>query len=400
MKIALIGTRGVPARYGGFETAVEEVGLRLAKWGHDVTVYSRGTLGTSQYLGMEVVSLPTIRLKVTDTLVHTALSVGHSLTRRYDAVLVFNAANAPIATLLKLRRVPYAVHLDGLESKRLKWGYLGRRYYLWAERVAARSATALIADARAIQDYHRHAHSAEALYIAYGAPTPSPNGGGKIAQLGLSRGQYHLLVARFEPENYVDLIVESYRASLARLPLVVVGAAPYNTAYAQRIQIAAAGDSRIRFLGSVWDQELLDDLYLGCASYAHGHSVGGTNPSLLRAMGMGAPVLARDVIFNREVLGEYGRFFSSARELALLFEWVEQHVEEASELAGQAQNRARALYDWDDVARRYERLCACLADGGVRARVNDRDLIAAPAMHRTNAKMRTPEAGSENLKRT
>jgi glycosyltransferase involved in cell wall biosynthesis len=371
MRIALIGTRGVPARYGGFETAVEEIGKRLVGSGHDVTVYSRGAYRKFSHMGMKVISLPTLRLKSTDTLAHTTISILHIFTTRYDAAVVFNAANAPLAIPLKLKKLPYAVHVDGLEWKRLKWGPIGRRYYLWAERVATKTANGLIADAKGIQQYYLDNYDTSSVYIPYGAPQQSVAISNKLTALELTPNSYHLLVARFEPENYVDLSVAGFVSSNAKYPLVVVGSAPYGADYISEVHAAANGDSRVRFVGSIWDQDLLDQLYAHACSYIHGHSVGGTNPSLLRAMGLGALVFAYDVIFNREVLGPDGRFFSVASDLAQLVEWAEQQPEAAHGVAYSCQQRARTLFDWDTVAGRYELLCAQLQAVGSHGYVTE-----------------------------
>ena len=184
-----------------------------------------------------------------------------------------------------MARIPVATHMDGLEWKRAKWGTLGKRYYRWAERFSVRFSNALIADAAGIRDYYRATFNAATQLISYGAPLLAPREPERLAGIGLSSGQYHLVVARLEPEKHVHMIVEGYVRSAAKLPLVVVGTTPYGQEYSQKVQDSA--DSRVRFLGGVWDQELLDELYANALVYWHGHSVGGTNPSLLRAIGAG-----------------------------------------------------------------------------------------------------------------
>lgn len=368
MRIAMIGTRGVPARYGGFETAVEEIGRRLADAGHEVTVYCRGERHPdSTYLGMRLVHLPAVQKKVAETLSHTALSVTHTAGRRLtrrgpDAALVFNAANAPLLPVLRAMRVPVATHVDGLEWKRTKWSGAGKRYYLAVEKLAVRWSDALIADAIGIRDYYREKFGAESVFIPYGAPILEGADTGKLAEAGYEPGGFHLVVARFEPENHVHLAVEGYRRSTARKPLVVVGSAPYADEYTARVRELAGDDPRITFLGGVWDQDLLDSLYAGALTYVHGHSVGGTNPSLLRAMGAGASVLAYDVNFNREVLGEdAGRFFGDPADLARELEAAEADPGRAADRGEEARKRAAERYVWDDIARDYERLCEDLA---------------------------------------
>ena len=368
-RIAMIGTRGVPPRYGGFETAVDEIGKRLVAKGHDVIVYCRNdSTPLSHFHGMERVSLPALHLKHAETLSHTALSIAHTALHPCDAAIVFNAANAPLLPGLQLRHIPVAVHLDGLEWSRTKWKGAGRRYYQWAERVAVWRGDRLIADARAIQEYYLRRYGVGTTFIPYGAPIYRPDGSDRLASLGLLPGGYHLVVARMEPENNVHLVVEAYVSSKARLPLVVVGSAPYAERYSSLVREAAGGNKNVRFIGSVWDQDILNDLYAHARLYIHGHSVGGTNPSLLRAMGAAAPVAAIDVIFNREVLADAGMYFTDETDLAAIIGHAEAHQAEHAELGVAAQRRAASEYDWDDVADRYERLCWELIEENPHAR--------------------------------
>lgn len=365
LTIAMVGTRGVPAAYGGFETAVEEVGRRLAERGHDVVVYTRGSESKEKrYLGMRVVHLPAVPVKQVETLSHTGLSTLHlMLRRRPDAAFVFNAANSPFLPLLRLRRVPTALHMDGLEWRRSKWGPRGKAYYRWAERFGVRTADALIADAPGIAAYYAHQFQVPTEMIRYGAPILDAVAERRIDELGLEPGGYHLVVARFEPENHVLEIVKGYRRSSARLPLVVVGSAPYSSEYIQRIQDAADGDERIRLVGGVYDQELLDALYFHALTYDHGHSVGGTNPSLLRAMGAGTAVIAFDVAFNREVIDGDGWFFSTPDDVARAFEEAESELSATRDRGDRARERARAAFRWDQVADAYEALAQRIASG-------------------------------------
>jgi glycosyltransferase involved in cell wall biosynthesis len=361
LRIAMIGTRGVPAAYGGFETAVEEIGRRLVERGHEVTVYCRsGGAGsspaTSTHLGMRLVHLPALHLKAFETLSHSALSVAHVATHaRPDAAFVFNAANAPFVPLLRSRGIPAAVHVDGLEWKRDKWGGTARRYYRWAEQLSVRSADALIADAHGIVDYYRDEFAIPTELISYGTRTLHDPASDRLPELGLTPNGYHLVVARFEPENHVDVLIEGFLRSSSRLPLVVVGSAPYAGVHCRRIN-ALAADPRVRLLGGLWDQGQLDQLYAHAVSYLHGHSVGGTNPSLLRAMGAATAAIAYDVSFNREVLGVYGAYFRDSASLASLIEDAEFNPHHTGEVGAALQHRANALYNWGQVTDKYEDL--------------------------------------------
>ena len=367
MRIAMIGTRGVPARYGGFETCVEEVGARLAAAGHHVTVYCRAAEGEQvpdHYRGMRLVLLPALRRRSLETLSHTAVSVAHTVVReRPDVALVFNAANAPLLPALRARRIPLATHVDGLEWKRAKWGPTGKRYYRLAEALSVRWSDGLIADAAGIADYYAEEFGAPTELITYGAPTVTADPAA-LAELGLTARGYHLVVARFEPENHVLEIVRGHVASNASKPLVVVGGSPYAADYTSAVE-AAAADGRVRLLGGVWDQDVLDQLYANAFVYWHGHSVGGTNPSLLRAIGSGTATNAFDVSFNREVLGESGRFWSTPDDVRHLLEQGEADPDTVGRRALAARDEA-SRYDWDDVAEAYGKLCARLADGSLR----------------------------------
>ncbi|MGN6427861.1 MAG: DUF1972 domain-containing protein, partial [Leifsonia sp.] len=264
---------------------------------------------------------------------------------------------------LRSRGTAVALHVDGLEWKRDKWGKWGRRYYRMAEQFAVREADALIADARGIADYYDDEFGIPTELISYGCRILTNTPTDAIEDLGLVPGQFHLVVARFEPENHVDVIVEGYHRSNATMPLVVVGSAPYSAAYTDAIGAIAKRDPRIRLLGGVWDQRVLDQLYAHAASYVHGHSVGGTNPSLLRAMGAGTAIVGWDVVFNREVAGTAGSYFSSPAEVSRCIEEVERYPGRFRDIGELMQERARARYNWDSVTEAYEALAAKLARG-------------------------------------
>lgn len=384
----MMGTRGVPARYGGFETAVEEVGQRLVARGHSVRVYCRAEIGElpPTFLGMDLVRLPALRRRSLETLSHTGASTMHLLGSPTDVAFVFNSANAPFLPVLRAARIPVATHVDGLEWKRAKWGPVGQRYYRLAEAAAVRLSDALIADAEGISDYYRTTFDAQTELISYGAPVRDDVAAFALAEHGLTPRSYHLVVARFEPENHVDLIVEGFLRSTATSRLVVVGSAPYADAYTARIHALAAGDPRVLFLGGVWDQELLDQLYGNCLTYLHGHSVGGTNPSLLRAIGASAPSIAFDVPFNREVLLEHGRYFTTSRDVSDAVEAAEDDPIGTLALGQHLRERAK-FYDWDNVADQYEALARSLLDhttsGPQRAR-RARTPLTAPEVSRAD----------------
>jgi len=364
----MMGTRGVPARYGGFETAVEEIGSRLARWGHRVTVYCRATDPseqgtTSEHLGMRLVTLPSLPVKQLETLSHTYLSIVHELRRkdRDDVVVIFNSANGFLLPLLRRAGIPVAVNTDGLEWMRGKWGRTGQSYYKLAELACVRFADRLISDSRAIQDYYSEKFGTRPEFIPYGANILEDRSSHRLTELGLAPFGYNLVVARLEPENNVEMIVAGYRASSCRMPLVIVGGNPYNPEAERSLREAARADPRIRPVGALWDQQLLDQLYLNSSGYLHGHSVGGTNPSLLRAMGAGNRVLAFDTRFNREVLEDLGSYFSSQAGLTETLDRDENNgrfdADQVLSHAAAVRDRVRTAYNWDSVAARYLHVC-------------------------------------------
>ena len=377
-----MGTRGVPASYGGFETAVEEIGKRLAAHGHDVTVYCRNPGQTlTEFEGMQLVNLPALRHRMTETLSHTGLSAARAIIKdKPDVALVLNAGNAPLLKPLKAAGIPVAVHLDGLESKRGKWRGAGSRYYRWAEKVAVNQGDEVIADAQAIGDHVRAAYGRTCTVIPYGADVIDP-GSDRLAELDVIRRDYHLIVARLEPENHVLEAVHGYTISEETRPLLVVGSAPYSQWYVDRVHAVAAESNSVRMVGAIYDRELLDQLYANARSYIHGHSVGGTNPSLLRAMGAGAPVLAFDCEFNREVTANRAFFWSDADSLAtLLDEIAEGEAEEQlAEFSQAGRQRIAEQYRWDAVADDYEAMLVRLMGLRRKSRTPQSPSMESPA---------------------
>jgi len=359
LRVAILGGRGIPANYSGFDTLIEELAVRLvARHGMQVTVYCRRHYyqhRPAEHRGVRLVYLRAPHGKGVESIWHTCRSVLHALFRRSDVAFVVDPANAPFAWPLRARGIPTVFHTDGLGWKRAKWQGLAARYYRWVEGFCARSASALVTDARAMQRYYREQWHRDSTFLAYGAETGAGAVDDGLQRFGVRPRDYWLVVARLEPENNTELIVREYlRSGLAR-PLLVVGGARYADGYARRLHALAC--DRVRFTGGVYEPAVLNGLFRGCRAYLHGHEVGGTNPSLLRAMAHGAPCLAVDVDFNREVLGDGGRFFGKEPgAAAALFAAVDGDDAQLRQLGAAAQARAAAEYRWDDVADGYAAL--------------------------------------------
>jgi len=358
MKIALIGTRGVPARYGGFETCAEELGRRLARRGHEVWVYCRsGYYGrrTGFFEGMRLVYLPALPIKFFETPSHTALSLLHILRRRFDILMVFNLANSPLLFLARRPGERIALHLDGLEWTREKWRGPGRMYYQFAARLATRLPVPLISDSREIQKYFRRRFGRGTEYISYGASIEESRHPALLEPFDLRPGSYFLQMARFEPENNILLTIRAFEKLETKMRLALVGGTTYRSKYAD--EVFATKDPRIRFLGFCYDRDVLRELRTNAFAYIHGNEAGGTNPGLLQAMGAGCFVIARDVPFNREVCGDGAVYFQKhIGELKEKMAWALAHRAELEPPKIRARQIIRARYNWDAVTLDYERL--------------------------------------------
>jgi glycosyltransferase involved in cell wall biosynthesis len=374
MRLAIIGDRGIPARYSGFSTLTEELATRLVRdHDADVTVYCRNHYyeeRAPEWQGVHRVFLPAPGGKSFESLIHSTLSIMHAMFQRYDAILVLDPGNAPLCLPLRLRRWPVLLHTDGLGWQRRKWSNLQRRYYKWSEWVSVKIADALVTDARAMQRYYQDEYGAGSVFIPYSGVVGAPPVDDGLHQFGLETGGYYLTVARLEPENNVDLIIREYLASSATRPLVVVGGSQYGTAYAQ--SILDEPDPRVRCVGAIYDSPILNGLYRDCYCYIHGHEVGGTNPSLLRAMQAGAPCAAVDVVFTREVLGQAGLFFGKAPgELASLFDRIDDNPAELAKNGEALHVRASTEYRWDAIAAAFDALFRALVGNRRAARAPD-----------------------------
>lgn len=374
LRIALLGSRGIPARYGGYETLLEEIGVRLADRGHQVTVYCRPRYTRRDergFRGVRLVRLPTIATKHLDTPVHTLLSCLHAGGQRlrgrgYDAALVVNGANALFVPLLRLSGLPHALHVDGIEKRRAKWGRLGRAVYALSERLACRLPTVLLTDAEVIRQHYLARYGTPSWMITYGVEPRPPLATGVLDQLGLSPRGYFLYVSRFEPENHPLAVVEGYRDVGGDLPLVMVGDAPYAQRYIATVR--ARADRRVLFPGAIYG-EGYRELLSHALAYIHATEVGGTHPALVEAMGYGNCVVVNDTAENREVAGGCGHLFrvTAPSSLATALETVIADPAAARGAGDAAAQRVAETYNWDRVCDRYETLFSALAAGTGRS---------------------------------
>lgn len=359
MRVALLGTRGIPANYGGFETFAEELSTRLVELGHSVTVYCREQHSQPSYRGVQLRYLPTIRHKYFDTLAHTFLSSLHVLGGRHDVALYCNAANAVFTLLPRLFGIPVALNVDGIERRRRKWNALARGWYLLSEWLATKLPSEIVCDAQQIQDYYRARYARDSVFISYGAPTDSVAAGATLARLGLEARRYFLYVTRFEPENNALEVRQAFESLSTDLKLALVGDAPYAAAYVR--QIRDTRDARVVIPGAIYGDGY-HELQSNSFAYIHATEVGGTHPALIEAMGRGALVLYLNTPENHEVAGEAGLPFEKEGLPALLRRVQEMPESERTLLREAARRRVQERYSWDAVTSAYVQLLQRLAD--------------------------------------
>ncbi len=359
MRIALVGTRGIPASYGGFETFAEELATRLAARGRRVTVYCRTnniSYPSDEYRGVRLVKLPTIPHKYFDTIAHTFLATLHLLIReRPDVALYCNGANTIFTILPRLAGVPAAINVDGLERHRKKWNALAKAWYAFSERLATLCPAAVVTDAQSVADYYRERHGQPSWFIPYGARTEPVATREALDRFGLEPGRYWLYVSRLEPENNALLVVRAFERTRVPYKLVMVGDAPYAQDYIR--QVRTTRDPRIVFTGYVFGAGY-HELQAHSFAYIHATEVGGTHPALVEAMGRGRCVLYLENAENTEVAGGAGLAFANDEaSLAAAIERVAAMSEaERAAWGRRALERVRERYDWERITDRYEEL--------------------------------------------
>ena len=359
MRFAILGTRGIPARYGGFETFAEELSTRLVSRGHSVTVYCREKHPESSYRGVRLKYLPTIRHKYFDTLAHTCFSTLHLATlRRYDAVLYCNAANAVFTWIPRVLGMPVALNVDGLERNRKKWNALAKAWYRISERLATWMPNAVVTDAQSIATYYReHYHRASEM-IPYGAEVGPVETSAVLDRLGLERGRYFLYVSRMEPENNALLVREAFEKVRTPFKLALIDDAPYAAEYIARVR--ATNDPRVVIPGAIYGAGY-HELGSHCFAYIHATEVGGTHPALIEAMGRGALTLYLDTPENAEVAGGVGLPFQRDTLTQVLQRVLDMSDAERGAYRIQARLRVQTRYSWDAVTDAYEKLLTRLA---------------------------------------
>ena len=364
LRIGMLGLYGMTMpklHFTGFETGFGEIAPRLADMGHDIVMYCRRgsfpkEMRVPEYRGVRLVYVPSPGGKNFSGLVATLCAVIHALASgRYQIFFFVNVGMGHHAALCRLFGRKVIMNVNGLDWTRAKWGPVARWYFLSAAHSAVRFCNELVTDAEAMRQFYLERFDKETTMIAYGASVEKSTHPDLIRQFGVEPDEYYLIASRLIPENHADLIAEAFLESGSKKKLLIAGGANYDSPFHTRLR-ELSGESVI-LAGHIDDQDVVRELHCNCFAYLHGHSVGGTNPSLLKAMGYGNCILALDTVFNREVLADGGLFFPrDSRVLAQMIRDVEAHPEQVAELRRMGPERILANYTWEKIAGQYNDL--------------------------------------------
>ena len=357
INISIIGTRGYPYVYSGYETFVKQLSERLVLKNCNVTVYCHKGLFENrpkEIKGIKLVYIPTIETKILSQPVHSFLSIIHACFSRSHVILAVNSANGPFGLITKLFKLPTAINVDGLEWLRPKWKGLGSIYFKWASKMATLFYDQIINDSDEMRKVYLNLFKRDSKVIAYGADIRKSKNPDLINKWNLKQREYYLVIGRLIPDNNADLIIKGFLKSNSKKKLVVVGDVPYKDAYASNLK--KINDKRLIFTGYVKDQDILAELYHNCYVYVHGHEFGGTNPTMIKAMAYGCAILALDTVFNKEMLqkGKFGLFFK--KELMSVTNQIDYCEKEnilMDNLRQESINGITKKYDWDFVTSQY-----------------------------------------------
>ena len=377
MKIAMIGIRGVPARYGGLETCGEEVGARLVERGHEVICYCRtGTQddGLEEYRGIKRIELPSLKLKATDTYSHSFLAMWHVLKLKPDGILAFNPGIGTLCSIPKAFGYPVALNPDGFDWRRKKWGGVARAFIYSNAFVAAKVCDQLIIDAISVRDYYAQAFKCrrEPLYIPNGAAIETSEKPEILKEYELEKDGYFLFLSRFVPENSCEIIVKAFEGLDTDKKLFMGGGSPGDSKYAADI-IAGTKDDRIVFPGGIYDPLHVKELHCGAYALIHGNQPGGTSLGLLKALGYGTCVLTLDTPDNAYVVSNDAgvTYDLSAEDLRAKLKDLLDHPEKVAQYREKALDRIREEYLWDVVTDKYEQVFRDISRGRASAPTAD-----------------------------
>lgn len=373
MKIAILGIRGLPSTYGGYETFVGELAPRLTQRGHEVTIYCRKSLYQERpetYQGMRMKYLPSIEHKAFSTLSHSFISILNASLADFDIVFAVNAANGLFGFVPKLLRKKSVLNVDGMEWLRPKWNGLAKKYFKFSARMGTKFYNRIVTDAEEMHRLYAKQFGIESTYIAYGAYIEDSVNPEVLGQYGLQKDGYYLIASRMIPDNNADIIVDAFVKSGSGKMLAIAGGADYSGNKVEQIfldRLKSLSNDKVKFLGHIDSYDNVKELHCNCFGYIHGHQFGGINPALLKALGYSNCIFALNTPFNSEVLdsGKYGILFDkNADDLAEKIKMLEQNENLRKQFQHDATSRIKERFTWDKIADDYEQLFTKIISNG------------------------------------
>ena len=354
LKIAIIGSRGYPYVYSGYETLVKELSERLVKSGSEVTVYCHRKLfyeKPKKVNGINLVYTPSVNSKIFSQLYNSFFSFIHVCFSDVDVVLVVNSANGPFGLLTKIFRKKTCINVDGLEWLRPKWKGLGSLYFKFASKLATILYDEIITDSLEMNKIYKQKFGKKTSIIAYGSTMCKENNLDILKKFNLKKNSYYLIVGRLIPDNNSKLIIESFLKSNSNKSIVVVGDVPYNDDYANDVKLLSS--KKVVLTGYINDQVDLTVLYENCYGYIHGHEFGGTNPTMINALYLNCQILALDTVFNKEMLENKKSIFFSKDE-NLITKKINEFENKYEKLIKKNNNYKFPIkYDWEFIHKQY-----------------------------------------------
>jgi glycosyltransferase involved in cell wall biosynthesis len=356
--LRILGTRGVPAAHGGFETFAEKLALYLVNKGWRVVVYCQddgaGPMVEDTWQGVERVRFPVAASGPKGTIVFDWRATAHAARHR-DLCLTLGYNTALFCTLLRLKGVPNLINMDGIEWSRAKWGPIAKAWFWLNERAGCWLGNHLVADHPQIEAHlQTRVAAAKITTIAYGGEAVAAAPLEPVYALGLQPGRYLTVIARAEPENSLLEVVQGFSTKPRGHQLVVLG--HYDSANGYHQAVKAAASTEVKFIGAIYDKAVVRALRFHSAAYVHGHQVGGTNPSLVEALGAGNPVLAHDNRFNRWVAGDGASYFTNADSLSERIDELLSNPSKLADLRANGHRHFEAMFTWSHILGQYENL--------------------------------------------
>jgi len=355
INIAIIGTRGIPNYYGGFEQFAEYLSVRLVENGHKVSVYNshKHPYQDSEFNGVTIIHCkdPEHKIGTAGQFLYDFNCIRDSRKRKFDIILQLGYTSSSVWSRLFPKKTILITNMDGLEWKRTKFSKKVQRFLKYAESLAVKHSDYLISDSIGIQQYIKEKYIKDSSYIPYGAEVFTKFNSNLIKSYNISSYKYDMLIARLEPENSIETILDGVAKSNSNLPFLVIG--NNETKFGEYLKHKFDEIKNIIFIGGLYDQEILNNLRFYSRFYFHGHTVGGTNPSLLEAMACSSLICSHDNVFNKSILGEDAYFFNTKNDVAELLNnetnrnesWIQNNL-----------NKINSIYGWTKITEQYELL--------------------------------------------